>query len=117
MDVSPSRSRLYRTAGWLVISGTLLLMAAGAAAQASRAKAKRRPRALGVIELNNGKAQLIPIAILIDGQYFDASAYKASPVPMALWGDTVYEGIRTGVSQGLFTVRTALENPSTHQWL
>jgi hypothetical protein len=67
--------------------------------------------------MTNGKARLIPIAILIDGQYFDASAYKASPVPMALWGDTVYEGIRTGVSQGLFTVKTALENPNTHQWL
>lgn len=94
------------------------MTAAGASAQGSRSpKANKGPRALGLIELTNGKARLIPIAILIDGQYFDASAYKASPVPMALWGDTVYEGVRTGVSQGLFTVRTALENPSTHQWL
>ena len=94
------------------------MMASGASAQTSRgAKASKSPRALGLIEMTNGKARLIPIVILIDGQYFDASAYKASPVPMALWGDTVYEGIRTGVSQGLFTVKSALEKPETHQWL
>ena len=60
---------------------------------------------MGLLELGpNGNARLIPIAILIDGKYYDASAYKAAPVPMALWADTVYEGIRTGVSLGLFTV-------------
>ncbi len=72
---------------------------------------------MGLIEMTNGKARLIPIAILIDGQYFDASAYKASPVPMALWGGTVYEGMLTGVSQGLFTVKSVLEKPDTHQWI
>ncbi|MGH9500878.1 MAG: hypothetical protein ACRD3L_17200 [Terriglobales bacterium] len=71
---------------------------------------------MGLIEMTNGKARLIPIVILIDGEYYDASAYKASPVPMALWSDTVYEGVHSGVSQGLFTVTTALENPETHEW-
>jgi hypothetical protein len=95
-----------------------LITAPSAAAQASHgAKANPGPRALGLIEMSNGKARLIPIAILIDGQYFDANAYKASPVPMALWGDTVYEGVRTGVSQGLFTVKSVLEKPETHQWI
>ncbi|MGA7382153.1 MAG: hypothetical protein WBX03_14990 [Terriglobales bacterium] len=95
-----------------------LMMAPSAAAQDSRGnKANKGPRALGLIEMTNGKARLVPIVILIDGQYFDASAYKASPVPMALWGGTVYEGVRTGVSQGLFTVKSVLENPNTHQWL
>jgi len=94
------------------------MMVVCAAPQASRnTKPNKGPRALGLIEMTNGKARLIPIVILIDGQYFDASAYKASPVPMALWRDTVYEGVRTGVSQGLFTVTAVLENPNTHQWL
>jgi len=92
-------------------------MAASAGAQDSRGKANKGPRAVGLIEMTNGKARLIPIVILIDGQYFDASAYKASPVPMALWGGTVYEGVKTGVSQGLFTVKSVLENPNTHQWI
>ena len=82
-----------------------------APAQVGRAaKANHGPRALGLLELHpNGKAYLIPITILIDGQYFDASAYKASPVPMALWSSTVYEAVRTGISQGLFTVTGALQ--------
>lgn len=52
----------------------------------------------------NGQAHLTPIVILIDGKYYDAASYKASPVPMALESGTVYEALRTGVSQGLFTV-------------
>ena len=73
-------------------------------------KTAKGPRALGLLELApNGKAHLIPITILIDGKYYDASAYKAAPVPMALWSDTVYEAVLTGVSQGLFTVTGALQ--------
>ncbi|MGB7583576.1 MAG: hypothetical protein WBM11_01935 [Terriglobales bacterium] len=119
MAVFPSRSRLYRRAGWFVIPATLaLMMALATAAQDSRStQASKEPRALGLIEMTNGKARLVPIVILIDGEYYDASAYKASPVPMALWGETVYEGVKTGVSQGLFTVRDALENPETHDWV
>ena len=91
-------------------------------AQASHtAKPPKGPRALGLLELApDGKAHLIPITILIDGKYYDASAYKAAPVPMALWGDTVYEGILTGVSQGLFTVREPLQRKDeggTTEWI
>jgi len=59
----------------------------------------------------------VPITILVDGKYFDAGAYKAAPVPMALWSDTVYEAVRTGVSQGLFTVTGALQRNDTKAWL
>ena len=86
--------------------------------QASKAKVSKGPRALGLIELlPKGKARLIPVVILIDGQYYDAGAYKASPVPMALWAETEYEGFRTGVSQGFFTVTGALENQKTNEWI
>ena len=79
-------------------------------APSSHPKTSKGPRALGLLELPpKGKAHLIPITILIDGKYYDASAYKAAPVPMALWSDTVYEGVRTGVSLGLFTVTGALQ--------
>lgn len=64
------------------------------------------PRAVGLVQLapKGGKGRLIPIAIMMDGKFYDAGSYKASPVPMALDFDTVYEGFRTGVSQGLFTI-------------
>jgi len=118
MDVSASRSTLYRTAWRFVIWTSLIsILAQVLPGQASRSKRYKGPRALGLIELApNGKARLIPVTILIDGEFYDASAYKASPVPMALWAETVYEGLRTGASQGLFTVTTAFENQQTHEW-
>jgi len=57
----------------------------------------------------SGKAHLLPIAILVDGKFYDASAYKAAPVPLALYSETVYEAERSGVSLGLFTVTGALQ--------
>jgi len=69
------------------------------------------PRAVAVVQMGaNGKTSLIPIAILIGGKFWDASAYKADPVPMALEPGVVYEAERTGSSQGLFTVNTALHS-------
>ena len=120
MGTFSSRFSLYRSPRWLVIWASFLLaLAPWATAQTPRtAKKNKGPRALGLLELApNGKARLIPIEILYDGQYYDAGAYKASPVPIALWSGTVYEGFLTGVSQGLFTVAGALENPETKEWL
>src|SRR4029077_6330854 len=68
------------------------------------------PRAVGLLQLSNGKATLIPVAILVDGKFYDASVYKADPVPMALEGGTVYEAEQAGESQGLFTTNGALHS-------
>jgi hypothetical protein len=69
------------------------------------------PRAVAVLQMSDkGKASLVPIAILINGKFWDASAYKADPVPMALDSGTVYEGEQTGSSLGLFTVNGALHS-------
>jgi hypothetical protein len=63
------------------------------------------PRALAVIQLSpKGKARIVPITIMMDGKFYDAGSYKAAPVPMALDFGIVYEGFRTGVSQGVFTI-------------
>jgi len=79
------------------------------------------PRAVGLLQLNNsGKATLIPIVIRIEGRFYDASVYKADPVPMALESGTVYEAEQAGDSQGLFTVIGALhsKNPgSANLWV
>ncbi len=84
-------------------------------------KLVNEPRAVGLLQLNkSGKGTLIPIAIRIDGKFYDASAYKANPVPMALDGGTVYEVEKTGQSQGLFTVSGALHNQNPNSatpWL
>jgi len=84
-------------------------VAAAFAQYAKKAPSNKGPRALGVLELAaNGKAHLIAITIMIDGKFYDAGAYKADPVPMALQGETVYEAVKTGVPQGLFTVSGAM---------
>jgi hypothetical protein len=81
---------------------------------AKKRQGSKGPRAVGVLELAaNGKAHLVPVTIMIDGKFYDAGAYKADPVPMALQPETVYEALKAGVSQGLFTVSGAMnENDS-----
>jgi len=89
-------------------------------AETKKKKNEKGPRAVGLLQLSSGKATLIPIAILIDGKFHDASVYKADPVPMALEGGTVYEVEQTGESQGLFTVNGALHSKrpgATSPWL
>jgi hypothetical protein len=69
------------------------------------------PRAVAVLQLAaNGKASLVPIAILTGGKFWDATAYKADPIPMALEPGTVYEAERAGSSLGLFTVNSPLHS-------
>jgi hypothetical protein len=79
------------------------------------------PRAVGVLQLTaSGKATLVPIAILVEGKFYDASVYKAEPVPMALESGTVYEAEQAGESLGLFTVGGVLHNNtagSLHPWM
>ena len=116
MAVSPLCQSLYRTAGRVVILASLgLILGQILPAQLTgRPTVTKGPRALGLLELGaNGKAHLIPVIIMYDGKFYDASAYKASPVPMALESETVYEAVRTGVSQGLFTVTGALQANNT----
>jgi len=88
-----------------MLLGLSLILAQICMAQSRKPRPPKGPRATGLLQLTaNGQAHLIPIVILIDGKYYDAGAYKASPVPMALESGTVYEAFRTGNSEGLFTV-------------
>jgi hypothetical protein len=105
-----AHSPLYRTARHAVICAGLALVLAHLlfAQRPAGTKKLTGPRALGLLEIApSGKVTLLPVMIMIDGEFYDASAYKASPVPLALYTDTVYEGVKAGVSQGLFTVTSA----------
>ena len=67
--------------------------------------AKRGPRAIGVVEfLPGGGARLVPVALWIDGRYYDASLYGANPEPMALERETLYQTTSYGEPTGWFTV-------------
>ena len=80
-----------------ILLGSPWLVAQGPMSQYGRKPASNKgPRALGLIQLSpKGKARLTPIAIMMDGKFYDAGSYKAAPVPMALDFDIVYEGFVT----------------------
>jgi hypothetical protein len=128
MGFSPERQWLYRKSGngasnrnmgyrrsLMVAVICTLIFAAASAQVAKRRKVSKGPRALGLVEIDpQGRGHLVPVAIMIDGQFYDASVYKADPVPMALQPGTIYEGLKAGVSQGLFTVSNPVPQ---HGWL
>jgi hypothetical protein len=86
---------------WLAVLLTSALSAATAQKQSSG------PRAVAVVQAGpQGPLRLLPVAIMVEGRFYDASIYRASPVPMALDPGTVYEVMQAGESIGLFTIRT-----------
>ena len=113
---------LYRASFFVALLVCVAMSPASLSAQEERPqitpgerKAPRKkdagPRAVGVLQIAaNGKASLVPIAILVGGKFWDAGAYKADPIPMALESGTVYEAERAGSSLGLFTVNGALHS-------
>jgi hypothetical protein len=110
---SPERQRLriasnhhrLRKATLALLCLLVVASAAGQFAARRRRIVDKGPRALGLLQIAaNGRAQLIPVTIMLNGEFYDAGAYKADPVPMALQSGTVYEAFRSGVTQGLFTV-------------
>jgi hypothetical protein len=110
----------YRKLQRAAIFGTICLALFGIsfAQIAKRAHSSKGPRALGLVELAaNGKAHLIAVTIMIDGKFYDAGAYKADPVPMALQGETVYEALKAGVPQGLFSVSGAMHDENNGSWI
>src|SRR6266853_4853477 len=118
MESFPRSTWLYRTTLLAVTFLTSIHAAAqGTIAQYGRKPAASKgPRALGLIQLfSNGKAHLIPVAIAVDGKFFDAGSYKGTPVPMALDFGVVYEGFRAGVSQGIFTITQP--GQASHVWM
>jgi hypothetical protein len=116
----PVQKILYR--GLIAMAMVVAMGSALSAAQEStpeivplkkehRTKKDLGPRALGLLRMTpSGKATLIPVMIEINGKFYDASAYKADPVPMALESGIVYEGEKTGASVGLFTINSALHS-------
>jgi len=129
-DQGVEQARNYRIFRRGVFAATLLGGLVGwagfAAAQETRPQiipgerkvAKKKetgPRAVGVLQMTaSGKTTLVPITILVDGKFWDATEYKADPVPMALEPGTVYEAERTGSSLGLFTVNNALHSKAVN---
>jgi hypothetical protein len=112
---------LYLVCRWFVMVALVTSLAGNLAAQTRK---QRGPRALAVLEMGPpaevpapttperkpmavgvGFPRLRPITVLENGNYNDATIYQATPVPLALQIDVVYDVQRGGVPQGQFTVK------------
>lgn len=96
---------------------SMLVMTPNSIAQKKTAeRAAQGPRAIAVVQWQTdaqGRAvpRLLPVAILDEGRFYDASVYRATPVPMALEQGTVYEAKWQGETLGYFRVDSAVRSP------
>src|SRR5437879_6266224 len=113
----------FATAATVLLLATVSISIAQSQTKSQRAKKDKGPRAIAVIQWQtdpSGKAvpRLLPVAILDGDKFYDASLYHATPVPMALEADTVYEAQDKGEILGLFTVRSALRTSTeSRNWV
>lgn len=99
-----------KRSGFATLALVALIALAASVAPAQSKKKEKGPRALAVVELpadGKSKPRLIPITILVNGRFWDASIYLADPRPLALAPGNVYEGERSGKPVGFFTVSEA----------
>src|SRR5262249_17457120 len=108
---------IMRRISWvLVCSVGLLIFCSGAAA-----KTRKGPRAIAVLEWEGDPKSpkphtsvLVPITILDEGKYYDASIYRASPVPMAIDSGVVYDILKSGELVGTFV--TGASSQQKNRW-
>jgi len=105
---SPIR-HLYRRGAAAVICALLSFALPAWAQYGRRSQTSKGPRATAILQLQGRRARIVPVVILINGQFYDAGIYRADPRPMALDPGIVYEAERSGSSVGLFTVGNALQ--------
>ena len=94
----------------------LLACAISVIASGQRRRAHKL-RSTAVLELttdHTGKttARVIPVTILDEGLFHDASVYKATPQPLALGAGVVYEAQRSGQPVGYVTILNAAKDPT-----
>ncbi len=89
-----------------------MVIACGLQAQFRAPQPERKtPRAVGVLEtFKNGSRRLVPVTFFYERHYYDATFYRATPVPFTLYPETVYEVQQFGKAIGTFTVLSATQN-------
>jgi hypothetical protein len=99
-------------------SVALLACAAALASAAPQRRKAHQLRATAVVEITTDSAgivstRVIPVTILDEGRFRDASIYKATPRPMALDNGIVYEAQASGVPTGYATIFNGVND---HGW-
>jgi hypothetical protein len=93
------------------LASAVLVLVCGAAFTSALAQKRRahKLRATAVLEVSTDSAgivvtRVIPVTILDEGVFRDASIYKTTPRPMALDTGIVYEGQKAGTPAGYATI-------------
>jgi hypothetical protein len=100
------RSRLQASVAVLVFCSALALVAAP-----FQHRNSHKLRAVALLELTTDASgtvttRLVPITILDNQRFHDASIYEARPRPMALGAGIVYEAQKSGIPVGYVTIST-----------
>src|SRR5205085_174264 len=87
----------------------------------TEAKTRKGPRAIAVLQWDGDPKSpkphtsiLVPITIFDGGKYYDASIYRASPVPMAIDSGVVYDILKSGDLIGEFV--TGASSQQNSRW-
>ena len=105
---------LYRRRTFLTSLGLLALVFTAATISAQHRTAHKL-RATALLEVTTDQAgvvttRVIPVTILDEGRFRDASIYKATPRPMALENGIVYEAQKSGTAAGYVTIVNSVNN-------
>jgi hypothetical protein len=100
---------LYSRSKILASAVLLLLCAAAFTVAVAQRRKPHKLRATAVLEVTTDSAgivvtRVIPVTILDEGEFHDASIYKATPQPMALDKGIVYEAQASGIPVGYATI-------------
>ncbi|MFI5105590.1 MAG: hypothetical protein ACHP79_11765, partial [Terriglobales bacterium] len=106
---------LYSRRKFLASTALVLVCAAALAGATAQRRKVHQLRATVVLEVTTDSAgivstRVIPVTILDEGRFHDASIYKATPRPMALENGIVYEGQTSGVPAGYATILSSTNN-------
>jgi hypothetical protein len=99
-----------------IIFSLLIAACFGSAGLSAQSKKAGGPRAIGVVTWNGDDptptpvtSVLTPVAILVEGRYYDAELYQSQPEPLAVDSGVVYSVLRNGEEIGTFNIGGARE--------
>ena len=102
---------LYRNRYTQVFCTFLLALTFACLLAHGQSKKQKGPRALGVVAWSGNSetpdpatSVLDPVAIYVDGRFYDAALYQAQPEPLAVDSGVVYDVLQSGDSIGTFTL-------------
>src|SRR5690349_13036010 len=106
-------AHLYRKCPAVVAGATIVLIALCSVPITAGAQRKKNsgPRALAVVTWNGdsaipepGTSVLTPVAILVEGRFYDAELYQAQPEPLAVDAGVIYDVFKNGDPIGTFNI-------------